>query len=577
MADPQSVLTQRVQSALSAAFGPEFADEDPVIRPSQFADYQANVALPLAKRLGRKPRDIAAAIVEHLDVADVCGEVEISGPGFLNLTLSDAWIAERASAVRSDPRSGVATQSPQVIPIDYSAPNVAKEMHVAHLRTTVVGDALARTLEFLGHRVIRQNHIGDWGTPFGMLIEYLLQVGADSAEAEFLTTDPNAFYQAARAEFDSREDFAARARQRVVLLQGGDEETLRIWRELVDRSKVYFNTVYAKLGVTLTDDDLAGESKYNDMLGPICDELEDRGIAMVSEGALCVFLDGYTGREGKPVPLIIRKSDGGYGYATTDLATIKYRVENLKADRVVYVIGAPQSLHLRMVFDTARAAGWLPPDVTPIHVQIGNVLGDDGKIMRTRRGQPLRLTALLDEAVQRAAGVVATTRPHLDAETRDRIAADVGVGAVKYADLSVSHDSEYVFDFDRMLALTGNTGPYLQYAAVRVRSIFRKGELKPEDATGPVTITEPAERALALKLLEFGPTVRQVGDTLEPHRLCAYLFDLATAFSTFFEECPVLKAGDDTVRASRLALSAATLDVLVRGLDLLGVNTPEQM
>ena len=576
MADPQTVLARRVQSALGAAFGPEYRDTDPVIRPSQFADFQANVALALAKQLRRSPRDAATAIVEHLDVADVCREVEISGPGFINLALRDEWIAERVQDLLSDDRLGTPVQERQNIPIDYSAPNVAKEMHVGHLRTTVVGDALARTLEFLGHHVIRQNHIGDWGTPFGMLIEHLLEVGEDSAEAAQLKSDPNAFYQAARAKFDSDEDFADRARRRVVALQSGDAETLRLWRDLIELSKIYFNRIYRKLDVTLTDAHLAGESTYNDMLGPVCDELAEKGLAVVSDGALCVFLKGFTGREGKPVPLIIRKSDGGYGYATTDLATIKYRVEQLKADRIIYVVGAPQSLHLRMVYETARQAGWLG-NAEPIHVQIGNVLGSDGKILRTRSGAPVRLMALLDEAVERASAVVAQTRPDLDEETRAAIARDVGIGAVKYADLSIAHDTEYVFDFDRMLALNGNTGPYLQYAVARIRSIFRKGGIDPAQVTGPIQVTEPAERALALKLLDFGATVVQVGDTLEPHRLCTYLFDLAQTFTAFYEACPVLKADRDEVRNSRLALTAVTLHTLVKGLDLLGVRAPEQM
>lgn len=481
MADPQEVLSRRVQSALGAAFGPEFADTDPVIRPSQFADYQANAALALAKRLGRKPREVSAAIMEHLDVSDVCRDVEVSGPGFINLTLREDWIADQVRRLLDDDRVGVPLQERKNIPLDYSAPNVAKEMHVGHLRTTVVGDSLARTLEFLGHNVVRQNHIGDWGTPFGMLIEHLLEVGEDSPESDLVTTDPNAFYQAARTKFDSsgedHGDFAARARRRVVALQSGDEDTLRLWRKLVGLSKVYFNKVYARLGVTLTDEDLAGESSYNDMLADVCAELETKGIAEISDGALCVFLDGFTGREEKPVPLIIRKSDGGYGYGTTDLATVRYRVDDLKADRILYVVGAPQAMHFKMVWSTARKAGWLPEDVETTHVQIGNVLGSDGKILRSRSGAPVRLMQLLEEAVDRAAAVVAETRPDLDEESRAEIARKVGIGAVKYADLSVAHDTEYVFDFDRMLALTGNTGPYLQYAQARIRSIFRKGQV----------------------------------------------------------------------------------------------------
>jgi arginyl-tRNA synthetase len=442
-----------------------------------------------------------------------------------------------------------------------------------------VGDALARTLEHLGHHVIRQNHVGDWGTPFGMLIEHLLDVGEDSPEAQQLVTDPNAFYAAARAEFDGDPAFADRARSRVVRLQAGDPDTLRHWTELVDLSKQYFNRIYATLGVTLTDDDLAGESSYNDELAGICDELQAAGIATVSDGALCVFLDGYTGREGKPVPLIIRKSDGGYGYGTTDLATIRHRVRDLHSDRVLYVIGVTQSLHLSMVWDTARKAGWLPDDVEVVHVQIGNVLGEDRKLLRTRSGAPLKLMSLLDDAVAAARSVVDEARPDLPEELRAEIAPQVGIGAVKYADLAVAHDSEYVFDLDRMVTLTGNTGPYLQYAAARVRSILRAADAGdgPGAVPGPIAVAEPAEHDLALALLCFGDVVVQVGDLLEPHRLCGYLFDLAQTFSVFYEGCPVLKGVDDATRASRLALCRTTLDVLVTGLDLLGIASPERM
>ncbi|MGH3330224.1 MAG: arginine--tRNA ligase [Nocardioidaceae bacterium] len=577
MTSPSDVLAQRFQAALTSAFGDEYAAVDPVIRPSHFADFQANASLPLAKRLGRKPREVAETLVGHLTIDDVCLPPSISGPGFINLTLRPDWVAEQVDALTSDRRLGVPLEAGLVIPIDYSAPNVAKEMHVGHLRTTVVGDALARTLEHLGHRVVRQNHVGDWGTPFGMLIEHLRDVGEDSDEARSLVDRPNDFYQAARAKFDASEEFAVRSRQRVVALQAGDGDTLRLWHELVELSTFYFNTIYQTLGVTLTDADLAGESSYNDVLPAICDELESLGVATVSEGALCVFLEGFTGREGKPVPLIIRKSDGGFGYATTDLATVKHRVQDLHADRILYVIGAPQHLHLQMVFETARKAGWLPPYVDVVHVQIGNVLGADGKILKTRSGAPVRLMALLDEAVDRAAQVLAEARPELDEATRSEIARDVGIGAVKYADLSVSHDSEYTFDFDRMLALTGNTGPYLQYAAARIRSMLRKAGLSADEVGGKVVLGEEAERSLALALLGFGNVVEQVGRTYEPHRLCAYLFDVAQSFTTFYEHCPVLRAEDPDVRASRLALSAQTLRVLVTGLDLLGIRAPDQM
>ena len=387
-------------------------------------------------------------------------------------------------------------------------------------------------------------------------------------------TDPNAFYQAAREKFEGDTVFADRSRSRVVSLQAGDEDTLRLWQELVDLSKAYFNRIYGVLGVGLRDEHLAGESTYNDDLAAVCDELEAQGIATISDGALCVFLDGYTGREGKPVPLIIRKSDGGYGYATTDLATVRHRVRDLHADRMLYVIGAPQSLHLQMVWATARLAGWLPESVEVVHVQIGNVLGPDRKILKTRSGAPLRLMAMLDEAVDTARAVVDEARPDLPEDVRAEIAPQVGIGAVKYADLSVAHDTEYVFDLDRMVALTGNTGPYLQYAAARVRSILRSaGDL----ALGPVRVAEPAEHDLALALLGFGDVVTQVGDALEPHRLCGYLFDLAQAFSVFYETCPVLKTDDEATRASRLTLCRTTLDVLVTGLALLGISSPDRM
>jgi len=568
------VLTQRVQAALGAAFGEEYGDADPLIRASQFADYQANVAMSLAKRLGRSPRDVANALVEHLEIDDVCEPVEVSGPGFLNLRLHDAWLSDTVDGLGADPRLGVPTQARLVVPIDYSAPNVAKEMHVGHLRTTVVGDALARVLEHLGHDVIRQNHIGDWGTPFGMLIEHLLDVGEESSDADQLRTDPNAFYQSAREKFEGDDAFADRSRSRVVSLQAGDADTLRLWQELVDLSKTYFNQIYGTLGVGLRDEDLAGESTYNDDLAAVCDELEAAGIATMSDGALCVFLDGFTGREGKPVPLIIRKSDGGYGYGTTDLATVRHRVRDLHADRMLYVIGAPQSLHLQMVWATARLAGWLPDSVEVVHVQIGNVLGPDRKILKTRSGAPLRLTALLQEAVDKARAVVDEARPDLPEEVRAEIAPQVGIGAVKYADLSVAHDTEYSFDLDRMVALTGNTGPYLQYAAARVRSILRSAG---EVTAGPVVVGAKAEHDLALALLGFGEVVVQVGDALEPHRLCGYLFELAQDFSVFYENCPVLGAGDEATRASRLALCRTTLDVLVAGLDLLGISSPDRM
>ncbi|GAA4295566.1 arginine--tRNA ligase [Actinomadura luteofluorescens] len=581
MPDPQLVLAARVQAAISAAFGPSYADTDPVIRPSQFADLQANVALPLAKKLGRKPREVAEEITANLDTAGVVSDVQVSGPGFINLTLSDGWIAGEAQRALEDERLAVPlADKPQKVVVEYSSPNVAKEMHVGHLRTTIVGDAIARILAFLGHEVVRDNHVGDWGTPFGMLIEHLLDLGEDAAARDDSSvSDLTAFYQAAREKFDGDEAFADRSRRRVVALQAGDAETLRLWNVLVEVSKRYFNSVYGRLGVTLTDDDIKGESYYNDLLAPTARELEDKGIAVISDGALCAFPPGFTGREGEPLPVIIRKSDGGYNYSTTDLATIRYRVDTEHVDRMVYVVGAPQSLHFQMVFAVARMAGWLNDEVRAEHAQIGNVLGTDGKILRTRAGGTVKLSELLDEAVERAGAVfdeIQHDEPFDDA-TRAGIVQAVGMGAVKYADLSVARDSEYTFDFDRMISFNGKTGPYLQYAAARIRSIFRKGGLAPEDATGPITLTHPAERALALELLGFGAVLKQAGETAEPHRLASYVYSVADAYTTFYENCPVLKAPDEETKASRLALCAATLRTLVTGLELLGVPAPDQM
>src|SRR5271165_4611850 len=570
MADPQQVLAQRVHDAIVASFGPEYGDADPLIRPSSFADFQANVALPLGKRLGRPPRQLAAELAARLDVTDMCAAPEVSGPGFINFTLRDDWIAAQASQMLNDPRLGLApVASPQTVVVEYSSPNVAKEMHVGHLRTTIVGDAIARVLEFAGHRVVRDNHVGDWGTPFGMLIEHLLDVGEDSAEAALLMTDPNAFYQAARHKFDTDPIFTERARSRLVRLQAGDPATLAIWQRLVDISREYLHQVYARLRVTLTDDDIRGESFYNDMLADTVSALEERGIATVSDGALCAFPAGFTGREGRPLPLIIRKSDGGYNYATTDLAAVRYRVDKLSADRSIYVVGSEQALHFQMVFAVAREAGWIPESASFEHAQIGMVLGQDGNRLKTREGDTPKLSGLLAEGVDRARGIL---------DEVDAVAQAVGIGAVKYADLSTARESAYLFDWERMISFRGNTGPYLQYATARIRSIFRRaGDAEAAARSAGVAITAGPERALALRVLSFGAMVTQLGETAEPHRLCAYLFEVASLFTTFYEECPVLKAEPESLRVSRLALCALTLDVLTKGLDLLGVPIPERM
>jgi arginyl-tRNA synthetase len=576
MADPQEVLATRVRAAIIAAFGDGYADADPLIRPSQFADFQANVALPLAKRLGKPPRQVAEQIVAQLDVTGVCDRVEVSGPGFINLTLARDWIAGQASGQLQDARLGVPVAVPaETVVVDYSAPNVVKEMHVGHLRTTVVGDAIVRTLEYLGNTVVRANHVGDWGTQFGLLIEHLLDVGEEAARAALSAGEINAFYQAARTKFDADPAFAERSRHRVVALQAGDPETLRLWQDLVTDSRQYYNAIYQRLGVTLTDADLAPESFYNPMLADVCAELERDGIAVISDGALVAFPPGFTGRDGSPQPIILRKRDGGYGYDTTDLAAIRYRIRDLKATRLIYVVGAEQSLHFRLVFAVARQAGWLTDEITAEHAVIGLVTGPDGGRIRTRTGESVKLITLIDEAIERAARVIADR--YDDPVQREHIAEAVGIGALKYGDLSVARDSGYTFDFDRMLALTGNTGPYLQYATARIRSIFRRAELDPAQAAGPIAVTEDAERALALTLLGFGPAVRLAADTAEPHHLAGFVFGVASAFTTFYEECPVLKAPDEQMRQSRLALCALALRVLTSGLDLLGVPVPDRM
>ena len=579
MADPQQVLGARVRDALAAAYGPDYADADPLIRPSSFGDLQSNAALPLAKKLGRAPRDIAAEVVGHLDIGDVCEPPTVSGPGFINLTLRPQWIADAATALLADPRLGVpAAAEPQTVVVDYSSPNIAKAMHVGHLRTTIVGDAIVRVLEFAGHHVIRDNHVGDWGTPFGMLLEHLVDVGDDSPEAGLLRTDPNAFYQAARVQFDADPAFADRARERVVKLQSGDDPaTQRLWDELMELSKDYLRDTYAVLRVTLADEDIRGESFYNDMLRDVADDLTAKGLATVSDGALCAFPAGFKNRDGSPLPLIIVKSDGGYNYATTDLATIRYRVDKLSADRALYVVGTDQAQHFKMVFEVAREAGWLPDSADFEHAQIGMVQGKDGRRLRTRAGDNVALAELIAEGPQRARALLDEVERDDDGLDLDAVAQDVGIGAIKYADLSTARESPYIFDWDRMISFKGNTGPYLQYATARIRSIFRRAQIDEAGLHGPILITAPAERELARKLLEFGSVITQVAETAEPHRLSSYLFEVASLFTSFYEQCPVLKAEDEETRSSRLALCAAVLRVLTVGLGLLGVPIPDRM
>jgi arginyl-tRNA synthetase len=579
VADPSVVLSERFAGAL-ASLDETLRGADPVVRRSDRADYQVNGSMALAKRTGRPPRDLAQELVDRVELADIAHPPEVAGPGFINVTLQDAFLARAMQETADDPYLGVTrAANTETVVIDYSAPNVAKEMHVGHLRSTIIGDALVRMLEFVGHEVIRQNHLGDWGTPFGMLIEHLLSVGEAEAAHELSVGDLGRFYQEARAAFDADPDFADRARRRVVALQAGDPQTLRLWKLLVDESTRYFIAVYERLGVKLSPADQAGESMYNPMLADTMTELERQGLLVESDGALCVFPPGFTTREGKPLPLIVRKSDGGFGYDTTDLAAIRYRLSDLGADHIIYVVGAPQREHLEMIIETARLAGWLKPPARATHVAFGSVQGADRKMFRTRAGGSIRLVDLLDEAVERASRVVAERSEELSPEEQAAVSEAVGIGAVKYSDLSNDRIKDYVFDWDRMLELNGNTAPYLQYAHARVRSIFRKAAERGIDVAelAPAEEFLPAERRLALELLSFDGAVHDTEAALAPHRLATYLFELATAFTDFYESCPILRADTEEQRRSRLFLADLTARVLAKALDLLGIKAPERM
>lgn len=571
--DLERLLTDRLAPAFAAVAG---VPVDPAVRRSQHADFQSDAALGLARRLGRPPREIAAEVRERAALADVCAAVEVSGPGFLNLTVAGHALGGLVSALAADPRLGVpVVAEPETVVVDYSAPNVAKEMHVGHLRSTVIGDAAARTLEWLGHRVLRANHLGDWGTPFGMLIEHLLDLGEAGAAQELSMGDLDGFYKAARAKFDDDEAFRERSRQRVVALQGGDPATLRLWRLLVTQSESYFLTVYDLLDVTLTGDDFRGESSYHDQLAPTVEELDRLGLLRRSDGADCVFPPGSVGRDGEPLPLIVRKSDGGYGYPATDLAALRHRTGTLGATRLLYVVGLPQRRHFEMVFAVGAQAGWLAAPARAEHVGFGSILGPDGRMLRSRAGGSVKLVGLLTEAVERATALARERNPELGEAEAAAVGRAVGIGAIKYADLSGDRHKDYVLDWERMLSLDGNTAPYLQYAYSRVRSIFRRaGAAARPDAD--VSLADPAERALAIELVGFAAVVEEVAGTLEFHRLTAYLHRLAVAFSAFYERCPVLRA-EGPLRDSRLVLCELTGRVLRQGLDLLGIRTPERL
>ncbi|MEU4653267.1 arginine--tRNA ligase [Streptomyces sp. NPDC023723] len=575
---------QHLASALSAT-RPEAAGADPLLRRSDRADYQANGILALAKKAKANPRELAAEVVAHVTTGDLIADVEVSGPGFLNITIGDRAITETLAARYADDtgRLGVPLAAePGTTVIDYAQPNVAKEMHVGHLRSAVIGDAVRQLLEFTGETVVRRHHIGDWGTQFGMLIQYLdehpheLDHKDARISGEEAMSNLDRLYKAARRLFDSDEEFKTRARRRVVDLQAGDEHTLAVWQKFVDESKIYFFSVFEKLDMEIRDADIVGESGYNDMLAETCRLLEESGVAVRSEGALCVFFEDILGPDGNQVPLIVQKSDGGYGYAATDLSAIRNRVFDLKADTLLYVVDARQSLHFKMVFETARRAGWLSDDVKAVQLAFGTVLGKDGKPFKTRAGETVRLVDLLDEAIDRASAVVREKAQDLsEAEITER-GTQVGVGAVKYADLSTSANRDYKFDLDQMVSLHGDTSVYLQYAYARIRSILRKA-----DGTGPVAHPElplhEAERALGLHLDAFAETVAEAAAEYAPHKLAAYLFQLASLYTSFYDKCPVLKAETPAQVENRLFLCDLTARTLHRGMALLGIRTPERL
>jgi len=574
MADPTSVLAERLQ----AAFDTVSPGADPVLRGSDRADFQANGALALAKQVGRPPREVADQVVAAVDLRDVCEQVEVSGPGFINLTLARDFIAAQTAAMAAHGRLGVEpTSRGRRVVVDYSGPNAAKEMHVGHLRSTVIGDALGRAYLHVGNTVIRENHVGDWGTPFGMLIEHLLDVGENEGARELSVGDLNDFYREARRSFDADETFRERSRGRVVLLQSEDDETLRLWRLIIDESVRHYDMVYERLGVLLTDEDIVGESAYDTMLQGVVTDLRAKGLLVESDGAQCVFPEGFTNRSGDPLPLIVQKSDEGFGYAATDLAAIRDRIDRLGTDLILYVVGAPQSQHLQMCFAVARMAGWVPDGVELVHVAFGSVLDADHKMYKSRSGGSVKLSALLDEAVERAGRAMDERHIDLTPGERAEVARSLGIGAVKYADLSIERTRDYVFDWDRMLAFEGDTGPYLQYAHARIRSIFRRGEVSPPPAAPPPTIGDPAERALALAITGYSGAIDATLAGNAPSKLCAFLFDLATTFTTFYEQCPVLAAPDEETRRSRLFLADLTARVLETGLGLLGIAAPDRM
>ncbi len=575
----RELLEQRLTAALEAAGAP--AGTPALVQPSTragFGDYQANGAMGAAKRLKTNPRALAEAVIEAADLDDLVASAEVAGPGFINLTLSAECIHARLEEFSDTVLAARSSRGDrQRVVVDYSSPNLAKEMHVGHLRSTIIGDAMARTLEHVGHEVIRQNHVGDWGTQFGMLLTFMADLEDGAAALDHELADLEDFYRNAKRRFDADPAFADRAREMVVRLQSGDPDCARRWAEFIEISMRHCEALYARLGVSLERDHVHAESAYNAELPQVVADLDAVGLLTESDGARCVFLDEFKGREDKPLPLIVQKQGGGYNYATTDLAAARHRCQTLKADRVLYFVDNRQSLHFKQVFAVARAAGFARPECSLEHMPFGTMLGQDGRPFATRSGGVVQLRGLLDEAEERAYALVTEKNPELaEAERRD-IARVVGIGAVKYADLSKHRTSDYVFSWDSMLSFDGNTAPYLQYAYSRVQSLFRRADEDPGAFSAVVTISEPSERALAMQLLRLPETLVTVARDGLPHLLCSHLFDIAVGFMAFYEQCPVLNAADADVRRSRLALAERTATALRTGLGLLGIETVERM
>ena len=543
-------------------------------------DFATNIALMLAKPAGMKPRDLAEKLIAALPADNAVAKVEIAGPGFINFFQADDWLTGLLDQALADEHLGVARPAQaQTVVVDYSSPNLAKEMHVGHLRSSIIGDAVVRTLEFLGHQVVRQNHVGDWGTQFGMLLAYLEEQKSEESDTELSRElgDLEGFYRAAKQRFDESDAFATRARSLVVKLQAGDEDCLALWREFNSVSLSHCQAVYDRLGVSLTPADVRGESAYNDDLAQVVSDLDAKGLLSEDQGAQCVFMDEFKNKEGAPLPVIVKKADGGYLYATTDLAALRYRAGTLHADRMLYFVDQRQALHFQQMFSLAKRAGFVPENTELEHMGFGTMNGPDGRPFKTRDGGTVKLIDLLDEAEQRAYTLVRDKNPELDDPALRTIAHAVGIGAVKYADLSKNRSSDYIFNFEQMLSFEGNTAPYLLYAYTRVASVFRKAGLDMADVNGDFLLQEEAEQALAARLVQFGEVLESVAEKGLPHLLCTYLYDVAGLFSTFYEHCPILSGDNEALKQSRLKLAALTARTLKQGMELLGLSPLERM